>query len=238
VLDHWRVLFWAALALGALVTVFLGASFVRSRKAERREPAKFVEHAHHELRYTMVPLVVVVVLFGLAAFTQRDVDRLDAEPGVRIEVTGFQWGWRFVYLTEGITVVGTAAEPPTLLLPVGTTARLVLRSSDVVHSFSVPEFLTKRALVPGTESRLDVTPSQTGRFGGTCAYFCGLDHARMAFVVEVVGQDEFDEFVTGLQELQQPPPGPTPPGEDERPGDLAGQAAPRPGPGTPQRPPV
>ena len=226
VLDLWRVLFYAAVAVGVLVAGLILWSVVRYRRRPNREPATFSDNVRLELFYTAVPLVIVTVLFSMTVGVQRNVTRLAAEPDLRIEVTGFQWGWRFRYLTEGITIVGTADEPPTMVLPLGATARLVLMSPDVVHSFFVPEFLEKRDLVPGVENRIDVTPSRLGRFGGVCAEFCGLDHTRMRFAVEIVEPEEFEAFVAEQQQ-QQPLGGTTPPGTQGGGDEPAGRAAPR-----------
>lgn len=196
---------------------------IRYRRRPGREPAAFSDNVRLELSYTAIPLVIVAVLFAMALGVQQKVTHLTQAPDLRIEVTGFQWGWRFRYLTEGITIVGTSIEPPTMVLPVNATARLVLISPDVIHSFFVPRFLEKRDVVPGVENRIDVTPTKVGRFGGVCAEFCGLDHARMTFVVEVVEPEQFDAFVAQQQQQQQQG-GPTPPGTQGGGDEPAGRA--------------
>ncbi|MGH9226593.1 MAG: cytochrome c oxidase subunit II [Acidimicrobiales bacterium] len=228
VLDLWRVLYVVALAVGALVSGLILWAVVRYRRRPGRDPATFSDNVKLELFYTAVPLVTVAVLFAMSVGVQREVTRLAPEPDLRIEVTAFQWGWRFRYLTEGITIVGTSNDPPTMVLPIDATARLVLISPDVVHSFFVPEFLEKRDLVPGVENRIDVTPSRLGRFGGLCAEFCGLDHTRMTFVVEIVQPEEFEAFVAEQQ--QQPQGGTVPPGTQGGADEPAGRAAPPPPP--------
>ena len=222
VLDLWRVLFLAAVALGVLVIALILWALVRFRRRDGREAATFSENVRLELFYTAVPLVIVAVLFGLTVATQERVTRTAPQPDVRVEVTGFQWGWRFRYLTEGVVVVGTSIENPTMLLPVDQTARLTLGSPDVIHSFYVPEFLVKKDVIPGVDNRLDVRPTRTGRFGGVCAEFCGLDHSRMNFVVEVVEPPQFRAWLEE-QRLRQTATTvqTTPPGQ----GDPAGQAA-------------
>lgn len=224
VLDLWRVLFFAALALGLLVIGLILWSLVRYRRRPGREAAGFSENVKLELLYTAIPLVIVAGLFGLTMAVQQDVTRLSAAPDVRIEVTGFQWGWRFRYLTEGVVIVGTSTENPTMVVPVGQTIRLTLASPDVIHSFFVPEFLVKKDVIPGVDNRLDITPTRTGRFGGVCAEFCGLDHARMNFVVEVVEPAQFQAFLQEQQEMQRTG---TTVRQGPGPGDPGGQAAPR-----------
>jgi cytochrome c oxidase subunit 2 len=225
VLQLWRVLFLTAVALGVVVIGLIAWAGVRYRKREGGQAGGRSDNVRLELFYTAVPLVIVAVLFGITMGVQRQVTRLAPEPDLRIEVTGFQWGWRFRYLTEGITVVGTSTEPPRMVLPVRATARLVLLSPDVIHSFFVPEFLGKRDVIPGMENRMDVTPTRTGRFGGLCAEFCGLDHARMTFVVEVVRPEEFQAFVQQQQQQQQEQ-GTTPPGNQGGSNEPGRQAAP------------
>ena len=229
VLGLWRILFVAGLALGLLVVGLIGWSVVRYRRRPGgRAAAEFSENVPLELFYTAVPLVIVAVLFGITVGVQHRVTRLAAEPDVRIEVTGFQWGWRFRYLTEGITVVGTSTEPPTMVLPVHATIRLVLVSPDVVHSFYVPAFLEKKDTVPGVENRLDVTTSRVGRFPGECAEFCGLDHSRMTFTVDVVPPQQFQAFVTQQQQQEQDQAGTTPDQQNQGQNNPGGQAAPAP----------
>jgi cytochrome c oxidase subunit 2 len=228
VLDLWRVLFYAALVLGLLVVGLIAWSLVRFRRRPDGQAASFSENVKLELLYTAIPLAIVAVLFGITMAVQQDVTRLSAEPDVRVEVTGFQWGWRFRYLTEGVVIVGTSTENPTMVLPVDQTVRLTMTSPDVIHSFFVPEFLVKKDVIPGVDNRLDITPTRTGRFGGVCAEFCGLDHARMNFVVEVVEPAQFQAFLEQQQEQERT--GTTLDRGSQGPGDPGGQAAgPRPG---------
>jgi cytochrome c oxidase subunit 2 len=159
---------------------------------------------------------------------QSRVTRLSAEPDLRVEVTGFQWGWRFRYLAEGVTIVGTSIQPPTMVLPVHATIQLVLVSPDVVHSFYVPAFLEKKDVIPGVENRLQVTTSRTGRFVGACAEFCGLDHSRMTFTVDVVPPQDFQSFIQQQQQQQQNQAGNQPDQQNQGENNPGGQAAPAP----------
>ena len=227
-LDLWRVLFWAAVALGVVVIGLIGWALVRYRRRPGGEAAGFSENVPLELFYTAVPLVIVAVLFGITVAVQREVTAQAPHPELRVEVTGFQWGWRFRYLTEGVVIVGTSTERPTMVLPVNAVTRLTLLSPDVIHSFFVPEFLVKRDVIPGVENRMDVTPTRTGRFRGACAEFCGLDHGRMTFAVEVVELEQFRAWIQEQQErqrtattLQQQPDGASNPGGQAAPGTAA-----------------
>jgi len=206
VLDLWRILFLVAAALGALVLGLLAWVILRYRRPKGATglPAQRRENLPLEILYTAVPLVVVAVVFGLTLRAQGPVTRLSRTPALRVEVTGFQWGWRFRYPVQRVTVVGDSNTPPTLVLPVGQTTRLRVVSPDVVHSFYVPAFLVKRDAIPGIDNDLDVRPTRVGRFGGSCGEFCGLDHGRMTFDVEVVELREFERWAARQQDEEQP----------------------------------
>ena len=223
-LDLWRVLFVAAVVLGVVVIGLILWSIVKYRRRPEGKAASFSENVPLELFYTAVPLVIVAVLFGITVAVQRDVTSHVSNPAVRVEVTGFQWGWRFRYLTEGVVVVGTSEENPTMFLPVNAVTRLTLQSPDVIHSFFVPEFLVKRDVIPGVDNRIDVTPTRTGRFSGVCAEFCGLDHAKMNFAVEVVEHEQFRAWIQ--EELDRQRTATTVDQQPDGASNPAGQAAP------------
>jgi cytochrome c oxidase subunit 2 len=224
VLDLWRILLGAGVALGVLVTALILWSVVRYRRprgaAQDALPAQVGANVPVEVLYTVVPLLIVALLFGLTMRTQRRVTRLSPNPDLTVEVTGFQWGWRFRYPAQDVTVVGDANRPPTLVLPLGANVRLRLVASDVIHSFFVPAFLVKKDVIPGVDNQLEVRPTEAGHFGGVCAEFCGLDHTRMTFSVDVVSPAEFQAFAA----RQQPAPGGPGPGPNG-PGDVGGQAS-------------
>jgi cytochrome c oxidase subunit 2 len=77
------------------------------------------------------------------------------------------------------------------VLPVNRTTRIELTSSDVTHSFWVPDFLFKRDAIPGQMTAFDLEPNRLGSFPGRCAQFCGFDHAYMTFRVRVVSVADF-----------------------------------------------
>ena len=223
VLDLWRILLGAGIALGVLVTGLVLWSVVRYRRPRGAEPGRLPKQVGAnvpiEVFYTVVPLVIVAVLFVLTLRTQDRVTRLSDTPDLGVDVTGFQWGWRFRYPAEGVTVVGDANRPPTLVLPVGANVRLRMAAADVIHSFFVPSFLVKQDMIPGVDNSLEVRATETGRFPGVCAEFCGIDHWRMKFDVEVVTPEAFQAFVA---EQQRVPGGPGP--DANGPGDVGRQA--------------
>ena len=193
--DLWWISNWAALAVVLLVWVLVAIVIVRFRRRDDSLPSQRAYNIPVEVLYTVAPLVVVGVLVGLTVAVQEDVTDTVDDPDVVVEVTGFRWQWEFEYVDEGVTVVGTNEELPELVLPVGQTVRLDLRSADVIHSFWVPRFLAKRDLIPRIDNEVDLEVTEPGRWEGKCAEFCGLDHATMNFTVRAVPADQFETWV-------------------------------------------
>ena len=191
----WQGSVWAALFVGAFVWGLIVFALLRFRRRGDDLPAQTHANIPLEIAYTVTPLVIVAVLFAFNVGVQERVDGLQGNPALTVEVTGYQWQWRFHYKEAGIDVVGTPDEDPVMVLPTGSVVRLVLRSTDVQHSFYVPGFLFKRDTVPGLENEVDLEVVKRGRYDGRCAEFCGLLHDRMNFVVEAVDRPEFDRWL-------------------------------------------
>jgi cytochrome c oxidase subunit 2 len=136
-------------------------------------------------------IVVVVGLTTLAIgsfFVERSLAGAQAREALEVRVTAHQWWWRIEYRGPGGHWIETANE---LHLPAGRTARIVLGSADVIHSFWVPNVAGKMDVIPGRANAIDVSPHRIGWFRGQCAEFCGAQHAHMAFDVKVESPADF-----------------------------------------------
>jgi cytochrome c oxidase subunit II len=193
----WQGFFLGALAVAALIWGLIVFVVLRYRRRGDEMPDQSAYNIPVEVVYTVTPIVIVAVLFGYSVAAQRAVTDQDVDPVTRIDVVGFQWSWQFVYPDEGVTVTGGPGEPPEMVLPLDEPVQLDLVSSDVNHSFWVPDFLSKRDLIQGVDNEITVTATETGTYTGRCAEFCGLDHWRMYFSVRVVPADEFDRWIDG-----------------------------------------
>jgi cytochrome c oxidase subunit II len=211
ILQLWRGFFIAGLFVAALVWGLLIWVLLRYRRSrDQRDvhdrelgPDELPDQSGYniplEIFYTAAPVVVVAGLFGFSWVTERDVNHLDDDPAVEVEVVGFQWSWEFHYTDEDVVVTGEPDAPPELVLPVDQPAQLKLVSNDVNHAFWVPDFLSKRDLIPGVDNTIEVTPTETGTYQGRCAEFCGLDHWRMYYTVRVVSEDDYETWLADHQ---------------------------------------
>lgn len=196
VLSLWKGFFVAAMVVATIVLGLIAYVAVRFRRRNDDVPSQKADHIPLEILYTVTPIVIVAILFGFSVAVEQRLAVNHHEPALTVNVTGFQWGWKFEYPLEHATVLGTGeVTPPELYLPVGETVRLVLKTTDVNHSFWVPRFLEKRDLIEGVDNVIDITPTQVGSYDGRCAEYCGLDHWRMDFIVKVVNKADFDKWI-------------------------------------------
>jgi cytochrome c oxidase subunit II len=195
-LHLWQGSVIAALCVGAVVWALIFYVVIRFRRRSDEVPSQKQYNIPVEVVYTAIPVVIVAVLFGFTVRAQDKIDRVSPDPAVSVTVTGYQWGWRFEYAGDGVTVATKDQQPPTLVLPAGQTVRIVLVSADVVHGFWVPDFLFKRDAIPGFTNRFDFNVQKVGTYGGRCTVFCGLRHDQMLFNVEAVTPAEFQQWVT------------------------------------------
>ena len=153
-----------------------------------------------ELAWTIIPILIVVVLFLATARVIHAVQDAPQPPGA-IEVTaiGHQYWWEFRYPKLGVV---TANE---LHIPVSDPANptptfLTLLSADTDHSFWIPELAGKTDLIPNHPNRMWMDPQRTGIFLGQCAQYCGVQHAKMLLRVSVDSPEDFAAWVRGQQQ--------------------------------------
>ena len=208
-------LYIIVLVLAGIVFVavegFILYAVVRYRRKPGDEtlPEQLHGNTMVEIIWTLIPTVIVFILFGASMVTLAEVEARSEEPGATIQVDGFQWQWRFTY-EEGVSETGTLDEPPTLYVPVDEPVRLILSSEDVNHAFFVPEFLIKRDLIryadDSKDNEIEFTVTEAGTYAGQCAEFCGTSHAEMTFTVEALPRADYDARIAGIVSGETPPP--------------------------------
>ncbi|ACU35319.1 cytochrome c oxidase subunit II [Actinosynnema pretiosum subsp. pretiosum] len=202
----WSVV--AALVVGVIVWGLILWAVAFHRKKSEELPRQVAYNLPLELVLIVVPTVIVAVLFYFTAVTQNYVTDKSQDPDVTVDVIGFQWNWEFQHRdakVEGtdqpVSTVGTSTEIPMLVLPAEKRVRFVLRSTDVIHSFFVPEFHFKRDVFPEPEKNNQDNVFQIdqidrpGSFVGRCAELCGTYHAVMNFEVRALPAADYDRYI-------------------------------------------
>src|SRR5882762_8051285 len=200
--DSIRHLSFFVLGVTGLIflVVFSLLTFVvvkfRSRAADKdREPAQVYGSTQIELAWTIIPILIVVVLFLATARVIHAIQ--DApKPAEAVEVTaiGHQFWWEFRYPALGVV---TANE---LHVPVSdpshpTPTFLKLLSADTDHSFWIPQLAGKTDLIPNRVNETWLDPHESGLFLGQCAQYCGTQHAKMLLRVYVDSREQFEQWV-------------------------------------------
>ncbi len=169
----------------------MGAMFYFMWKYKRRTPHDRTEEMDHstklEIAWSVIPLIVVFALFfvGLRGYVNASIAPRDAYD---IRVQAQKWSWTFLY-PDGTVSGGN------LVVPKGKPVRLVMSSSDVLHSLFIPEMRVKQDIVPGLYTTLWFNATVLGETLLECTEFCGKDHSHMLARVTVMEPPEFDKWL-------------------------------------------
>jgi cytochrome c oxidase subunit II len=194
-------LFVLAICLSIFLVVFgllvyALAKFRQRSGDDGREPAQIYGSNQVELAWTVVPVLIVVVLFLATARVIHAVEDARFPPGTtEITAVGHQFWWEFQYSQQGFV---SANE---LHVPVSdsrnpTPTHVTLMSADTDHSFWVPKLAGKTDLIPNRTNSMWIDPHETGVFVGQCAQYCGTQHAKMLLRVVVESREDFDRWIT------------------------------------------
>ncbi len=189
----WNLQVIAMSFLFAVIVVPIAYSLIMfRRKPGDNTDAEHIEgNTALEITWTVIPLFIVVLFAYFGAFSLGEVRRADPN-AMEIKVTGFQWSWRFEYPEYGVV-------SKELYLPVNKQVVLKMESTDVIHSFWVPEFRLKQDVVPGRVTEYRVTPTLEGSYKVRCAELCGTAHYSMESPVVVVNDEKFDAWIVARQ---------------------------------------
>lgn len=236
ILHLWQGSWIAALCVGALVwgLILWSCIFHRRKRHGIEIPAQTRYNVPIEVLFTVVPFIMIAVLFFFTARDESKLLELKKNPDVNVNVVGRQWSWSFNYGYNAITQqngpdadlavwdAGTPGQPPVLWLPVNERVRFTLTSPDVIHSFWIPAFLFKLDVVPGRINTFELTPDKLGDYAGRCAELCGVDHSRMLFTVHVVDQATYLAHLNDLKAAGRTGQLPTGVGTNAAPGTTGG----------------
>jgi len=202
----WTILAVASLVVGVIVWgMTLWAVAFHRKRGEGELPRQFQYSLPVEIVSVVLPTIIVAAIFSYTVVVQNDVDKHITNPDVKIDVTAFQWNWKFDYpdnpTGRPISTLGTSETIPILVLPTDRTIQFTLDSQDVIHSFFVPEFLFKRDVFPDPEKNdtdnvfvIDRIERQ-GAFVGRCAELCGSYHSAMNFEVRALTPDLYGRYL-------------------------------------------
>jgi cytochrome c oxidase subunit II len=169
-------------------------------KYRRRTPYEIprpVAGSHKlETLWSVIPFLIAMSMFawGAQIYFQQSKPPKNA---VEIYVVAKQWMWKLQHTTG-------QREINELHVPVGRKVKLIMTTEDVIHDFFVPAFRIKSDVVPGRYTTLWFEATKPGRYHLFCAEYCGMNHSGMRGSVVVMGQAEFDDWLSGNASQQSP----------------------------------
>ncbi|HEY0873850.1 MAG TPA: cytochrome c oxidase subunit II [Vicinamibacterales bacterium] len=190
--DRIASLFWWMTGASFIIWIFvvsLAVYYARRSRGEKNRRRDFWLIFGGGVVFPGVTLTILLI-YGLGMIPST-VERAP-EGSLQVSVTGEQWWWRVRYARPGGQEVVLANE---IRVPVGQPTQLRLDSDNVIHSFWVPSLAGKMDMIPGRVTWLTLRPTATGVFRGACAEYCGTSHALMAFYVEVMEPQAFEQWL-------------------------------------------
>jgi cytochrome c oxidase subunit 2 len=210
-------IFWICVVIAVVVFAVMIYSLVKFRKSQGAvADVTQVHNTKVEIIWTIVP---VIILVGMAVPAAKTLVRLEdtSKSELTIKVTGFQWGWNYDYLDDGVAYfshldrasdaareLASGIDPHgvehyllnvdhPLVVPAGVKVRLLITGADVIHAWWVPAFGVKKDAIPGfvNEAWFKVDADKPGLYRGQCAELCGRDHGFMPIVVDVRSKEDF-----------------------------------------------
>jgi cytochrome c oxidase subunit II len=181
----------------AVVFTLLVLAVVKFRQRaddDGREPAQVYGSNQMELAWTVVPCLIVLVLFLATARVIYSVQEAAAPPeAIHLTAIGHQYWWEFRY-PELQVVTANELHVPLSDRDHPTPSFIQLLSADTDHSFWVPQLAGKTDLIPNHPNSMWVDPHATGMYIGQCAQYCGVQHAKMLLRVYVDSPQRFREW--------------------------------------------
>lgn len=187
------VIFGFTAAIFVLVESLLVA-FVwkyRSRGRSRAvEGAQVHGHTRLELLWTAIPVAILAVIAGVVFYELPGIASAPAASDpIRITVEGHQYYWQFDY-PNGARSIGT------LHVPVGEVVKLRVVSSDVIHSWWIPELGGKLQAIPGRVNHTWFRADAPGAYQGQCAELCGIFHSLMLATVVAESRADYNSYIS------------------------------------------
>ena len=218
--DLHMIILWICTIIGLGVFGVMFYSIIYHRKSKGAVPSHFHESTKVEIAWTVVPFLILIGMAVPATSTLLEVyDNDDAE--LDILVTGYQWKWKYEYITEdgeNVSFFSNLRTPQSeinntqpkgehyllevdepLVIPANTKVRFLITANDVIHSWWVPELAVKRDAIPGFINEAWTKVPTEGVYRGQCAELCGKDHGFMPIVVNVVSSEEYGQWLGDKQ---------------------------------------
>jgi cytochrome c oxidase subunit II len=210
--DRIAALHDAVLIIITLITIFVVGLmlYVMARFHHTRHPVP-TRTSHNTLIEVLWTIVPVLILVGIAIPTFKLMYYMDRVPpeAMTIRVTGHQWYWSYAYPDQKISfdsnIVAEKDLKPgqprlltvdnPLVVPTGTNVRVLVTSTDVIHSWFIPSFGVQEYAIIGRANQSWFNVERPGTYYGECNQICGINHSHMPIEVVALAKPDFDKWL-------------------------------------------
>jgi cytochrome c oxidase subunit II len=204
------------LVIISLICIFVAALLIyavwRFHASRNPVPTTTTHNTFIEIAWTVLPILILVFI-AIPSFRLLYYGDKATDAAFTVKVTGHQWFWSYDYPDQGnFTVesrilaeadrVKQKPEVPRLLavdeemvIPKGTTIRIIGTAADSMHGWTVPGFGIKKTVIPGRLNEGWINVRDEGFYFGQCSQICGQNHSFMPIAIRVVSKPEFDKWV-------------------------------------------
>ncbi|MDB3858032.1 cytochrome c oxidase subunit II [Pelagibacteraceae bacterium] len=195
-------------AITVFVLFLLLYTCVRYRASRNKVASTTSHNTLVEVLWTLIPCLILVVMAVPSfkvLYSQDTIPKAD----VTIKAVGYQWYWGYEYPDENIIFDSYMVDEkdlkenqPRLLtvdneiyVPVNKVIKVMITANDVLHAWALPSFGVKRDAIPGRINETWFKADRTGTFYGQCSELCGIKHAFMPITVNVVSENEYNQWL-------------------------------------------
>jgi cytochrome c oxidase subunit 2 len=199
-----------------IIGVFVFWMLFSAIKTFSSTPSKFSHSSLLEIIWTIIPAVILIFI-AVPSFTLLYSLDDSSEPLLTIKIIGHQWYWSYEYndylvkekkllninydsymlATDDLTIGSfrLLEVDNRMIVPTHSHVRLLITSSDVLHSWAIPSFGIKTDACPGRLNQVSLFVKREGVFYGQCSEICGINHGFMPIVVKAVYPYKFLEWI-------------------------------------------
>lgn len=187
-------LLWVAIPITLLVEGILLYTVVKFKNNDEASPTQ--ENRRLEITWT-IATAVILLFVGVASYGvladqnvtyQPQAENAAGDPVV-VHAEAYQWGWEMSYPEAGNFTTGNE-----IVVPKDRPVQVQVTSLDVIHGFHAPELGLKQDALPNQVNTIRTVPYEEGTYQGYCSEYCGVSHSQMYFTIEVVSEEEYQDW--------------------------------------------
>ena len=211
---HWfhnDLLLPIIIVISLFVAGLLGWIAFRFNEKANPVPSKTTHNTPLEIAWTIIPVLILFVI-AIPSMKLLTDELVVPKSDITLKVTGHQWFWSYEYPKDqngGFSfdsylvkdedlkpgMIRQLSVDNQVVVPINKTVHILMTSSDVIHSFTVPSFGVRIDAVPGRMNESWFKAEKEGTYYGQCSKICGQDHAYMPIAFRVVSEDDYKKWL-------------------------------------------